>query len=88
MRLASAVQERYPWPVAEETNRAPDARAEANDAPIEVSVDQLGIPMSREPTLDDVRTDGVEHRRLAVGCTVGVALLLIGFYAARMLLFR
>ena len=51
-------------------------------------VDQLGIPMSREPTLDDVRSDGEDHRRLAVGCTVIVALLLVGFYLVRVLLLR
>ena len=51
-------------------------------------VDQLGIPMSREPTLDDVRGDGVEHRRLAFGCTLLVALLLVAFYVLRVVVLR
>ena len=49
-------------------------------------VDQLGIPMSREPTLDDVRTDGEEHRRLALGCTVLVIAALAGFWLFRVVL--
>ena len=40
-------------------------------------VDQLGIPMSREPTLDDVRGDGEQHRRFAVGCSLIVIALVI-----------
>ncbi len=39
--------------------------------------------MSREPTIDDVRGDGVQHRRLAVGCSVIVALLVVLFWVIR-----
>ncbi len=45
--------------------------------------DQLGIPMNREPTIDDVRGDGEEHRRLALGCSVVVTLFVIGFWLVR-----
>ena len=45
--------------------------------------DQLGIPMSREPTINDVRSDGVAHRRLAIGCSIGVTLLLVVFWLVR-----
>ncbi len=56
----------------------------ADDGP----VDQLGIPMSREPTLDDVRGDGEPHRNLAIGCTLSVAALLAAFYVVRALVLR
>ncbi len=46
-------------------------------------VDQLGIPMSREPTLDDVRGDGDAHRRMAFGCTAVVTLFVIAFWLVR-----
>ena len=52
-------------------------------APEGESVDQLGIPMSREPTIDDVRGDGEAHRRLALGCTLLVMALLAAFYLVR-----
>ena len=83
MRLATASPERYLWAVSEETEPTP-----ADETAAEGPVDQLGIPMNREPTLDDVRSDGVEHRRLAVGCTLAVAALLIGFYVLRVVLLR
>lgn len=51
----------------------------------EEPVDQLGIPMGREPTIDDVRSDGVAHRRLAIGCSVAVGLALVAFWLVRAL---
>ena len=54
----------------------------------EEPTDQLGIPMSREPTIDDVRSDGVDHRRLAVGCSVVVGLALVAFWLVRVVLLR
>lgn len=79
MRLATRGGERYRGNVSDE----PRAAGEGDEP-----VDQLGIPMSREPTLDDVRSDGVEHRRLAIGCTLLVIVLLAGFYGLRVFLFR
>lgn len=46
-------------------------------------VDQLGIPMSREPTLDDVRGDGEQHRRFALGCSLLVVALVAAFWVVR-----
>ena len=60
---------------AEET----DSADESDTGP----VDQLGIPMSREPTIDDVRGDGDAHRRLAVGCTLLVTALVVAFWLIR-----
>lgn len=48
-------------------------------------VDQLGIPMSREPNIDDVRGEGRQHRALALGCTVAVVVLLAAFFFVRVL---
>lgn len=73
-------------PVNEETDPTLKGSLAESGSPGAEPVDQLGIPMNREPTLDDVRSDGVDHRRLAVGCTLAVALVLIGFYAVRMFL--
>ncbi|MBM4376793.1 MAG: hypothetical protein FJ095_17060 [Deltaproteobacteria bacterium] len=93
MRLATAVPEGYRTLVsADDEPPAPDP-AEADATPEGADdaagpVDQLGIPMSREPTLDDVRSDGVEHRRLALGCTLLVALLLVGFFVLRVVVLR
>ncbi len=57
------------------------------NSPVEL-VDQLGIPMRREPTIDDVRSDGRDHRMLAVGCSVLVSLLVVVFWLVRGILLR
>ena len=67
---------------------SPSAPSSADSTDADGPVDQLGIPMSREPTLDDVRGDGSQHRRLALGCTLLVALLLVAFYGLRVLAMR
>ena len=59
-----------------------DERSE-DEAEEEGPVDQLGIPMSREPTIDDVRGDGEAHRRFAVGCSLAVMLLIAAFWIVR-----
>ncbi len=59
-----------------------DAVEEADDE-LEEPRDQLGIPMRREPTLDDVRSDGEQHRQLAFGCTVLVSLAVVLFWLVR-----
>jgi len=47
-------------------------------------VDQLGIPMSRAPTLDDVRGDSEPHRRMAVGCSLITVIVVAAFWLWRM----
>jgi hypothetical protein len=93
VKLATSVPEGYrnrvsadpedPSPDSPDATVTPDGTDEPGGA-----VDQLGIPMNREPTLDDVRGDGVQHRRLALGCTLLVALLLVGFYVLRVVVLR
>ena len=72
---------------AEVTEGAPSESAAQDDDPASQDpVDQLGIPMSREVTLDDVRTDGDAHRRLALGCSLVVIVAVICFWVFRVAL--
>jgi hypothetical protein len=57
----------------EATPTAPDRR------------DEAGLPVDREPTIDDVR-GGENHFKLAVGCSAVVALLIVAFFVLRVLL--
>ena len=54
-----------------------------SDSASEEKFDQLGIPMSREPTIDDVRSDGEAHRRVALGCTFLVVAGVASFWVFR-----
>jgi hypothetical protein len=49
--------------------------------------DADGLPLDREPTLDDVR-GGADHFKLAVGCSLAVLLLVLAFGVLRVLLAR
>ena len=49
--------------------------------------DEDGIPLDREPTLDDVR-GGANHFKAAVGCSAVVVLLIVAFWVLRVLLAR
>ncbi|MCC6551819.1 MAG: hypothetical protein IT372_02200 [Polyangiaceae bacterium] len=51
-------------------------------------LDEDGIPLDREPTLDDVRGGSGVHRALAVGCTLVVVALVLGFWLLRGVLLR
>jgi len=44
--------------------------------------DEGGLPLDREPALDDVR-GGANHGRIAVGCAAAVALLIAVFWILR-----
>ncbi len=65
--------------------------AEKTDAepapPTPVRRDAEGIPLDREPTLDDVR-GGANHFRFAVGCSAVVVLLVAAFWVLRVILAR
>jgi hypothetical protein len=50
--------------------------------------DADGLPIDRAPTLDDVRGNDGEHRRLALGCTAAVAFVLLAFWIIRALVLR
>jgi hypothetical protein len=47
--------------------------------------DADGLPIDREPTLDDVR-GGANHFKIAVGCSVVVLLVVLAFGVLRVLL--
>ena len=49
--------------------------------------DAEGIPLDREPTLDDVR-GGANHFRFAVGCSAVVVLLVVAFWVLRLMAAR
>jgi hypothetical protein len=49
--------------------------------------DADGLPLDREPTLDDVR-GGANHFKLAVGCSAVVAVVLLAFWVLRVALAR
>lgn len=50
--------------------------------------DTEGLPIHREPTLDDVRSDGRAHRMAAVGCTAVVLALVLAFWIVRAFVIR
>jgi hypothetical protein len=47
--------------------------------------DAEGLPLDREPTIDDVR-GGENHFKLAVGCSAVVVILILAFWVLRVLL--
>jgi hypothetical protein len=49
--------------------------------------DEDGLPLDREPTIDDVR-GGANHFRFAIGCSAVVVALILAFWVLRGLLAR
>jgi hypothetical protein len=46
--------------------------------------DAEGIPLDREPTIDDVR-GGANHFKFAIGCSAVVVVVLVAFWVLRLL---
>ena len=46
-------------------------------------VDEEGLPLDREPTMDDVRGNSGSGRTIAIGCTALVLLTLAAFWLIR-----
>ena len=65
----------------------PDHAPEPPLPPASPRRDADGIPLDREPTLDDVR-GGENHFKLAVGCSAVVVLLIVAFWVLRVVLSR
>jgi hypothetical protein len=67
---------------------AADAPAQgATDEPrVPERRDEEGLPLDRPATLDDVRGQSGSGRTIAFGCTLLVALALLGFWGVRALL--
>lgn len=46
-------------------------------------LDADGLPLDREPTIDDVRSQTGLHGRIGVGCVMVIVLLVAGFWLLR-----
>ncbi len=55
--------------------------------PVVERLDEDGLPLDREPTIDDVR-GGANHFKLAVGCSAVVFVAIVAFWVLRVLLAR
>jgi hypothetical protein len=51
-------------------------------------LDDEGLPLDREPTMDDVRGEEGSGRTIAIGCTALVLLATLGFWLLRYGLMR
>lgn len=60
-----------------------DAASEDDPEEPRERVDEDGLPLDREPTIDDVRSTEARHGRIAFGCTLTVVLLLVIFWLIR-----
>ena len=61
----------------------PPATPDQGDVTAPERRDADGLPLDREPTLDDVRGSAGSGRTIAVGCFVLVVLAVIGFWLVR-----
>jgi hypothetical protein len=46
-------------------------------------VDEDGLPLDRDATIDDVRSKEARHSRFALGCTLVILLLIASFFVLR-----
>ncbi|MBK8253502.1 MAG: hypothetical protein IPK82_12650 [Polyangiaceae bacterium] len=59
-----------------------DPSSAAEDPPKE-RVDADGLPLDREPTIDDVRSQEGKHGRIAAGCALSIILVIALFWLIR-----
>lgn len=73
----------------EETPKeTPEPEAPKPEAPKPERLDEEGLPLDREPTLDDVRGDAGSGRTIAIGCTALMVLAVLGFWVLRTFVMR
>lgn len=60
-----------------------DEKDQASEAAKPERVDEEGLPLDREPTMDDVRGGEGSGRAIAVGCTMLVLIALVAFWLIR-----
>ncbi len=60
-----------------------DSSGEAEAPPQAGRVDEDGLPLDRDATIDDVRSTEARHGRFAAGCTLLIVLLIAAFWAIR-----
>lgn len=65
-----------------------EADPETASAPAKERLDDEGLPLDREPTLDDVRGEAGSGRTIAIGCTVLVVGLVLAFWVLRAYVMR
>lgn len=68
--------------MGEGDERADEQAGEREPAKAE-RVDEEGLPLDREPTIDDVRGNSGSGRTIAIGCSVLVLLALAAFWLIR-----
>lgn len=69
-----------------EATEPPAESPTEREAPVAERLDEEGLPIDRPATLDDVRGQSGSGRTIAFGCTLLVALALLGFWGVRALL--
>lgn len=71
---------------AEQSSAADSENAEQSSADEESPkerVDADGLPLDREPTIDDVRSQEGKHGRIAAGCALSIILVIALFWLIR-----
>jgi len=54
-----------------------------SDPPRKERVDEDGLPLDREATIDDVRSTSGVHGRYALGCTIVIVVVILAFWLIR-----
>jgi hypothetical protein len=65
-----------------------ETKAEPSGERLPERRDDDGLPLDRQPTLDDVRGGGGSGRTTAVSCTLAVLLLVLLFWVLRTVVMR
>ena len=68
--------------------RTDETKADEAAAPTKERRGEDGLPLDREPTLDDVRGSTGSGRATAVSCTALVVLLIAAFWVLRAVVLR
>lgn len=74
-------------PITCADERGADAPAEDappdSEPPKKERVDEDGLPLDREATIDDVRSTSGMHGRYALGCTILIVVVILVFWFIR-----
>lgn len=72
--------------MSEERQETSEGEESAQDEAQETAperVDEDGLPLDRDATIDDVRSTEARHSRFALGCTLVILLLIASFFVLR-----
>ena len=74
-------------PITSANEGSADAPAEGappdSEPPKKERVDEDGLPLDREATIDDVRSTSGMHGRYALGCTIFIVVVILAFWFIR-----